>query len=122
MTKNPMTARFQLFSSFSHGLVARATIALLLLLTTKAFAQPVPTLTSISPDVLQRGQSTHLTITGDNLGAASQMLLIGPPGLSATLQPTPPTTKPTKTLTIDIAATPDAPRGLREIRLIPPNG
>ncbi len=95
-------------------------IIALTLLATGAFAQPIPTLTAISPDVLQQGQSTTLTVSGENISAATQILLIGPPGITATL-PTP-TTKPAKSLAIKIAAAPDAPRGLREIRVVTPNG
>jgi len=113
----------QLFKSKRvwQGLESRVTAALFVLLSTATFAQPIPTVTSISPDVIQRGQSTKLTLTGDNISGASQILLIGSSGITASLEPNP-TTKPTKSITIDIAATADAARGLREVRLVTSNG
>jgi hypothetical protein len=108
-----------------HVRNARDTLTLLLLLLTAlpTLAQPVPSLKSSSQDVLQRGVTTHLTLTGENLDGVSQILLLGPPGLSATLKPAAaPTTQPIKSLTLDLAATPDAPRGPRELRLVTKNG
>lgn len=96
-------------------------IIALAFISVSACAQPIPTLSAISPDVLQRGQSSHFTLTGDNISATTQVLLIGPPGVSATLEPNP-STKPTKSITVKLTATSDAPRGLREIRLVTPDG
>jgi hypothetical protein len=91
---------------------------------TVTLAQPVPALKSATPDVLQRGHTTTLALTGENIADASQVLLIGPPGLVASIKPdpAPPTTKPTKSLTVEIAAAADAARGLRELRLLTPAG
>jgi hypothetical protein len=109
-----------------HGRGARDTGVLfaLLLVTTSIAAQPMPTIKSATPDVLQRGVTTRITIAGDNIADAAQALIAGPPGLVASIkpQPAPPTTKPTATLTLDITTTPDAPRGLRELRLVTKNG
>ena len=106
----------------AHGRDARVTF-ILLLLAQITVAQPVPTVRSISPDVLQRGATTKITIEGDHIADASQILLIGPPGLTATLKPAAvPTTKPAATVMFDITATSDAARGLREIRFITKNG
>src|SRR5438034_2243602 len=106
----------------AHGRDARVTF-ILLLLAQITVAQPVPTVRSISPDVLQRGATTKITIEGDHIADASQILVIGPPGLTATLKPAAaPTTKPAATVTFDVTATSDAPRGLREIRFITKNG
>src|SRR5437899_9738372 len=108
----------------AHGRDARDTIALLFVLLAQAtFAQPVPTVRSISPDVLQRGATTKITIEGDHIADASQILVIGPPGLTATLKPAAaPTTKPAPTIAFDVTATSDAPRGPREIRFLTKNG
>ncbi|MDB5323683.1 MAG: hypothetical protein JWN40_5314 [Phycisphaerales bacterium] len=107
-----------------HGRDARdaAAFLLLLLTTLPAFAQPVPTIKSASPDVLQRGVTTRLTLTGDNLDGATQTLLAGPPGLSTSIHSPAPTTQPIKSLTLDITASPDAQRGPRELRLVTKNG
>src|SRR5207248_3020332 len=106
-----------------HGQDARVTVWLLLLLSSTAFAQPVPTVRSISPDVLQRGATTKITIEGVHIADASQVLLIGPPGLTAILKPAAASTpKPAATVTFDVTATSDAARGLREIRFITKNG
>jgi hypothetical protein len=97
------------------------TVLIAMLLTSlSAFAQPLPTLTSISPDVLEKGQSATLTLTGENIAHTTRILVIGPPGITATL-PTP-TTKPAKSIALKMTASADAARGLREIRLVTPDG
>src|SRR5947207_3323258 len=93
--------RFPPFPHRTHGLEARVTTALLLILSAATFAQPVPTLQSATPDVLQRGHTATLTLTGDNL-TATQLLLTGPPGVTATLPPPTSTTQPVKQLTLTL--------------------
>src|SRR5688572_22546004 len=106
-----------------HGRGARATgVLFLLAVALNAAAQPVPVLKSVTPDSLQRGHTTTLTVTGDNLAGASQVLIVGPPGVSATLKPVAPTTKPITTLSVEVATAADAPRGLRELRLVTKDG
>jgi hypothetical protein len=98
-------------------------LVVLTLLTTTTRAQPVPTIQSATPDVLQRGHTATLTLTGDNL-SATQLLLTGPPGVTATLPKpsTQPTTQPAKQLSLTLTTSPDAPRGPRELRLVTPHG
>jgi hypothetical protein len=85
-------------------------------------AQPVPTLRSVTPDVVQRGHTANLTLTGDHIADASQVLIAGHSGLFATIHHPTPATKPSNDLTIDITASPDAPPGPRQLRLVTPNG
>src|SRR5437764_662315 len=109
-----------------HGRGARDTGVLfaLVLVATSVAAQPMPAIKSAAPDVLQRGVTTRITISGDNIADAAQAFIAGPPGLVASIkpQPAPPTTKPAATLILDITATADAPRGPRELRLVTKNG
>jgi hypothetical protein len=125
-TREQMTSiRTPLVSSHRrHGQDARArwTLLILFICCSATSAQPIPTLKSASPDVLQLGHSTTLTLTGENISAASQVLLTSPAGLSATIKAAPPTTKPASQITLEIATAADAPRGLRELRLVTPNG
>lgn len=93
-----------------------------LLIGWSTLAQPVPTLKSLSPDVVQLGHTTTLTLTGDHITDASQVLISDPPGLSTSLKPASPSTKPTNQLIVEIKSTPDAARGLRQLRLVTPSG
>jgi hypothetical protein len=125
MSKNLVVNDF-VSPRIQHGQDAHATgllLVALVLIGLPVFAQPVPTVRSISPDVLQRGATTKITIEGDHIADASQILVIGPPGVTATLKPAAaPTTKPAATVTFDITATSETSRGLREIRFITKNG
>src|SRR5438034_884307 len=59
-----------------------------------ASAQPVPKITSISPEWIQRGTTNELTIVGDNLGSVSGFIFSGEAGLSATNVPPPAAAQP----------------------------
>ena len=48
------------------------------------FAQPVPKLTSVSPEWIQRGTTVDMVFTGENLGGVTGFIFNGDPGLSAT--------------------------------------
>src|SRR4051812_3582231 len=105
----------------THGLVARATVVLAALIGTCAFAQPVPAVKSVSPDVIRRGETTRVAIVGEHLGEASEVIFAGPAGVTAKL------VKDEKKslagpLVVDVTATADAPRGLRQIRVVTKDG
>src|SRR5207253_7289188 len=105
--------------------------------------QPVPKITSISPEWIQRGTTNDLTIVGDNLGAASGFVLSGDAGLSATNVPPPAAPQPpisiestagtitrsetarikdNKRLVVQVSAAADAKLGAREFRVVAPGG
>src|SRR5712671_1854268 len=108
-----------------------------------AFAQPVPKITSISPEWIQRGTTNELTIVGDNLGSVSGFIFSGEAGLSATNVPPPAApqpaisiesaagtitrseaapTKDNKRLVVKLSAAADAKLGAREFRVVAPGG
>src|SRR5438477_598759 len=115
----------------------------LLLTAAGAYAQPVPKITSISPEWIQRGTTNNLTIVGDNLGAVSGFIFSGDAGLSATNVPPPAApqapisiestagtitrsetapTKDNKRLVVQFSAAADAKLGAREFRVVAPGG
>lgn len=49
-----------------------------------ANAQPIPKITSVSPEWLQRGTTVEITLTGENLANLSRFIISGEPGLSST--------------------------------------
>ena len=63
--------------SFQLGALASAAFAL------APSAQPVPKLSSISKDWLQRGATAQVSVAGDNLGGLQEILISGPPGVTA---------------------------------------
>ncbi len=108
-----------------------------------ALAQPTPKLTSISPEWIQRGTTTEITLTGENLGGVTQFIFDGDAGLSATNLPAPATPKPAitiestgggisraesrpprddKRLVVKITASADASLSPREMRVAAPGG
>jgi len=89
-----------------------------LFLSTGILAQSLPLIRSSSAEVLVPGAATDMTLTGDNLAGAQQVLILGEPGLTASL--TAPTTAKEAKLKLTIAK--DAPRGPRELRLVTPAG
>src|ERR1051325_9342487 len=126
-----------------HGRHGRGTrtligflIAIGMLLTRQAMAQPVPTINSASTDVVVVGKITEITLTGENIGDGKQIVVVGEPGVKVelpkpTTRPatTQPRTKPVeavkinpKELKVIVTVTPDAARGAREIRVVTPNG
>jgi hypothetical protein len=107
------------------------------------FAQPVPKLTSISPEWIQRGTTVDVTLSGENLSGVTQFIFNGDPGLSATNVPPPPAPKPTiaiestaggitradptaprddKRLVLKVTAAADASLTPRELRVVAPGG
>ncbi|HEY2951601.1 MAG TPA: PPC domain-containing protein, partial [Verrucomicrobiae bacterium] len=118
----------------------------ILLLSTMApaiLAQPIPKLTSISPEWIQRGTTVEIVLTGENLGAVTGFIFSGDPGLSATNVPlpappqpaitiessgggissaAPPPTRDEKRLVAKVTATADATFTAREMRVVSPGG
>ena len=110
---------------------------------TSVFAQPVPKITSISPEWIQRGTTNDVTIVGENLAAVSGFIFSGDHGLSATNLPPPMAPQPAisiesssgsivrteaappkdnKRLVVRLGATADAKLGAREFRVMAPGG
>jgi Bacterial pre-peptidase C-terminal domain len=87
-------------------------------------AQPVPVIASASTDTVQRGKTVSLTLSGENLGGANRVLLLGSGGVEARLAASPPATRPSdvKALTVSVTTAADAPRGVRELRVVTPSG
>lgn len=105
-----------------------------------ALAQPK--ITSLSPDWIQRGTTLTVTFAGDNLGSVTGVVFSGEAGLSASVivETSPPpaitiesaskaitTTTASlrdgsKSLRARITAVGDMPLGLREVRVLGPNG
>ena len=108
-----------------------------------AFAQPVPKLTAISPEWIQRGTTLQVVFTGENLGSVTNFIFSGEPGLSATNVPPPtpaksvvtiesdlggisrvdtPPPKDEKRLVASVTASADATMTIREVRVVTPTG
>ncbi len=110
-----------------------------------ANAQPVPKLTAISPEWIQRGTTIEVTLSGENLGGVTQILFNGDAGLSATnVAPAAPAPKSSvvvestgggitraepatpkrdeKKLVLKITALGDASLSPRELRVMAPGG
>jgi hypothetical protein len=120
----------------------------LLLLATvlAAVAQPAPKLTAISPEWIQRGTTIDVTLTGESLGAVTQIIFNGDVGLVGTNQPPSaplpanpsivvestgggitraepaPPKRDEKKLIVKVTATTDASLSPRELRVIAPGG
>jgi hypothetical protein len=62
-------------------------LALLALVSGAAFSDPVPRLNAISREWIQRGTKTQVSITGENLANATNVIVSGAPGVSAMLVP-----------------------------------
>ena len=66
-------------------------LGLLLSVRAPASAQPVPKLTSLSPEWIQRGATGQVVFSGENLATVTGFLFSGAPGLTATnVLPAPP--------------------------------
>lgn len=91
----------------------------ILLVTLRAGAQPVPTLSAPAPVSLQRGQSTDITLAGSSLAGVSSVAITNESGLTATLTKS---DKPDAETKLTIAADADARPGVREIRLVSSTG
>ena len=121
----------------------RGWILLLSTLAPALLAQPIPKLTAISPEWIQRGTTVEIVFTGENLGAVTSFIFSGDPGLSATNVPLPSPPKPAitiestgggitsaapppvrdeKRLIAKVAATADATFSAREVRVVSPGG
>ena len=101
-----------------------------------ADAQPVPKITSISPEWVQRGTTATVTLTGDNLSQVDGFIFSGEDGLSATNAPAPtrtfnletsrggivPADNDEKKLRLSLSVAADAPLGARELRVTTPAG
>lgn len=96
-------------------------LCLALLAPAALLAQPAPKLTAISPEWIQRGTTLEVVLTGENLGAVTQILFNGEPGLSATNLPA--SAAPAPAITIESAgggitrAEPAAPRNEKRLVL-----
>lgn len=119
-------------------------VSALLSFSASLFAQPVPKITSVSPEWIQRGASIDLTIVGENLSAVSGFIFNGDPGLSATNIPAastvaapavsiesasglitrtePAMAKDDKRLVVKLTAATNAVLGAREFRVLAPGG
>jgi hypothetical protein len=111
-----------------------------LLFVPAAFAQPK--ISSVSPDWVQRGATIEVTFAGEGLNSVTGFVFSGESGLSATVviesNPPPSVTIESaskgiavattggrdrnKSLRAQVTATADAPLGLREVRVLGPNG
>jgi len=99
-------------------------------------AQPIPKITSISPDWVQRGTSSPVLLEGENLSQIEGFIFSGEGGLSATNAPAPtrtfnletsrggivPADNDEKKLRVRVTVAPDAPLGARELRVTTPTG
>src|ERR1041385_3833676 len=106
-------------------------------------AQPIPKLTAISPEWIQRGTTVEIVFTGENLGAVTGFIFSGDAGLSATNVPlpappqpaitiesvggaitsaAPPPARDEKRLVAKVTATADAAFSAREVRVVSPGG
>src|SRR5438034_11832253 len=73
-------------------------LTFLLLAPAVLLAQPVPKLSSIAPEWIQRGTTQEIVVTGENLSGVAQILFNGDPGLSGTNIPTAMPPKPIITI------------------------
>lgn len=94
--------------------------AVFLLAASPALAQPAPTLSGNSHTWVTRGSTIELTLTGEALSQAKQIILDGPPGIAAELVPVKADNPKAARVQVTIAG--DAPLGTREIRLVTPGG
>src|SRR6185503_18383412 len=84
---------------FSRSVLECASPLALLLAAFSLVAQPIPKLTSISPEWIQRGTTQEVILTGENLGATTAFIFSGEAGLSASNVP--PMAPPTPSITIE---------------------
>jgi len=79
-----------------------------------------PQIKSLTPEFVQRGNFAEITIHGDFLGGAKEIVISGDGGLTTEILPGTATDK--KTLKIKLTATATAPVGERELRVVTPGG
>src|SRR5439155_5189080 len=96
-----------------------------------ANAQPVPKITSVSPDWVQRGTTSVVVLEGENLSQLNGFIFSGDGGLTATNAPPPvrdailessrggivPADNDDKRLRVSVTVAPDAPLGARDLRV-----
>ena len=101
-----------------------------------ANAEPVPKITSVSPDWVQRGATSVVVVEGENLSQINAFLFSGDAGLTATNAPAPlrnsslessrggivPADNDDKRLRVSVTVAADAPLGPREFRVAAPAG
>src|SRR5438093_10557089 len=106
------------------------------LVITSIQAQPVPKITSVSPDWVQRGTTSVVVLEGDNLSQINGFIFSGDGGLTATNAPPPdrnavlessrggigPADNDEKRVRVSVTASAAAPLGARELRVTAPTG
>lgn len=102
----------------------------LLLASLPGLAQPVPKLSSLSIEWVQRGTTTPIVLEGEGLAAVTDLIFSGEPGLNANRAPLPPATvtleasrggiapagDDDRRFTALVTVAPDAALGAREVR------
>jgi hypothetical protein len=124
----------------TSSLRCASALVVILFFVPTAFAQPK--ITSISPDWVQRGATLDVTLAGEGLNSVTGFVFSGESGLSASIviesNPPPSVTVESASKGIAVAATSgrdrnkslrariiavtDAPLGVREVRVLGPNG
>lgn len=128
---------------YLRSVLACASSVALFLAAFSLTAQPVPKLSSISPEWIQRGTTQEVVLTGENLGAITEFIFSGDTGLSASNVP--PASPPPPSIVIEssgggITRADSAPKrdnkrvvarviadskatlGARELRVVTPDG
>jgi len=102
----------------------RAGITLLLLSSfTLMQAQPIPKLTSVFPEWIQRGTTIEITLSGENLTNATRLVFSSDTESNqAGIAVTELTAKDNKTLAAKLAVSSSLPPGERELRVVTPTG
>ncbi len=100
-------------------------------------AQPIPVLQNISRDWIQRGTTTEVVLTGEDLDRATAFSFTGGSGVTGAVVPVQPPSlvlesssgrieslppKETKRVTVTLSVAADAPLGSRTVRLLGPGG
>jgi len=99
-------------------------------------AQPVPKLTSVSPEWIERGTTSVVTLEGENLSEVTRFIFSGEGGLTATNAPPPaysanlessrggivPGEDDERKLRVSVTVAPEAPLGARELRAVTATG
>ena len=115
--------------------VARCSFVLGLCAATMS-AQPVPKLTSVSPEWIERGTTSVVTLEGENLSEVTGFIFSGEGGLTATNAPPPaysanlessrggivPGEDDERKLRVSVTVAPEAPLGARELRAVTATG
>src|SRR5437870_5967623 len=119
-----------------RGLQIALLAAIIALPPSLGLSQPIPKITSVSPDWIERGTTSVVTLEGENLREIAGFIFSGDGGLTATNAPPPvysatlesnrggivPAGDDEKTLRVSVTVTPDTPLGARELRVFAPAG